>query len=60
MIVFNLFKSILRGQSGMNIGLLTGLPKFDSITYGIQRRWMYVWAGDSGRGNIIYKLIYTY
>ena len=61
MIVFNLFKSILRGKSGMNIGLPTGLPKFDSITYGIQRRWMYVWAGDSGSGKsslVLYSQIY--
>lgn len=58
MIVDDLYNNILMGKSGMNIGLSTGLPKFDSITYGIQRKWMYIWAGDSGRGNIIYKLIY--
>ena len=49
MIVSELFNSINRGRSGMNIGLPTGLPKFDSITYGVQRKWMYVWAGDSGK-----------
>lgn len=61
MIVSELFNSILRGKSGMNVGLPTGLPKFDSITYGIQRRWMYVWAGDSGSGKsslVLYSQIY--
>lgn len=56
MIVSNLFNSILRGKSGMNIGLSTGLPKFDSITYGVQRKWMYVWAGDSGSVRFINNL----
>mgnify|MGYP002508153291 CR=1 FL=1 len=61
MIVTNLFQSILRGKSGMNIGLPSGLPKVDSIIYGVQRRWMYVWAGDSGSGKssiVLYSQIY--
>lgn len=61
MIVSELFSSILRGKTGMNIGLPTGLPKFDSITYGIQRKWMYVWGGDSGSGKssvVLYTQVY--
>ena len=48
MIVENLFKSIQRGKEGLNVGLSSGLDKLDLITYGIQRRWMSVVAGDSG------------
>lgn len=48
MIVENLFKSIQRGKEGLNVGLSSGLSKLDLITYGIQRRWMTVVAGDSG------------
>lgn len=51
MIVENLMNSIERGKKGLNIGLSTGLPAFDSLTFGVQRRWMSVWAGDSGRNN---------
>ncbi len=48
MIVENLFKSIERGRKGLNNGLSSGLSKLDSTVYGVQRRWMTVWAGDSG------------
>lgn len=48
MIVENLMNSIERGKKGLNVGLSTGLPAFDSLTFGVQRRWMSVWAGDSG------------
>lgn len=49
MIVENLMKSIERGKQGLNIGLSTGLPVFDSLTFGVQRRWLTIWSGDSGR-----------
>lgn len=48
MIVENLFKSIERGRKGLNNGLSSGLSKLDSTVYGVQRRWLTVWAGDSG------------
>ena len=48
MIVDDLFKSINQGRKGLNIGLSTGLPKLDSITFGVQRKWMTTYAGDSG------------
>ena len=58
MIVENLFKSIDKGRSGLNSGLSSGFKKLDKLVFGVQRQWMTVWAGDSGRGNITYKLIY--
>ena len=48
MIVENLMKSIERGKQGLNIGLSTGLPVFDSLTFGVQRKWLTIWSGDSG------------
>lgn len=49
MIVESLMNSIERGKQGLNVGLSTGLPVFDKLTFGVQRRWLTVWAGDSGR-----------
>lgn len=48
MIVDNLFSSIKRGKKGLNKGLSSGFDKLDTITYGIQRKWMTIYAGDSG------------
>ena len=48
MIVDNLYKSIERGKQGLNNGLSTGLSKLDTLVYGVQRKWMTIWAGDSG------------
>lgn len=48
MIVDSLFKSIQRGKAGLNVGMSSGLTNLDLITYGVQRRWMTVVAGDSG------------
>ena len=56
MIVENLFKSIERGRKGLNNGLSSGLSKLDSTVYGVQRRWLTVWAGDSGSENAAFKL----
>jgi hypothetical protein len=61
MIVDNLFSSIARGKQGLNKGLSSGLPEFDTYTYGVQRRWMTVVAGDSGSGKsslALYSHIY--
>ena len=57
MIVDSLFQSIEKGREGLNKGLSTGLPKFDSVTYGVQRKWLNVIAGDSGSVNNTYKYI---
>lgn len=61
MIVENLMKSIERGKRGLNIGLSTGLPVFDSLTFGVQRRWLTIWSGDSGSGKtslVLYAQVY--
>lgn len=61
MIVENLLQSITRGKQGLNKGLSTGLPIFDSIAFGVQRRWLSVWAGDSGSGKtslVLYAQVY--
>jgi replicative DNA helicase len=41
--------SISRGKKGLNKGLSSGFDKLDTITYGVQRKWMTIYAGDSGR-----------
>lgn len=56
MIVESLYNSIKQGKEGLNAGLSTGLPKIDSLTYGIQRKWLTVIAGDSGSGKSSYAL----
>lgn len=61
MIVETLYSTINKGKLGKNIGLSTGLEKLDKLTYGLNRGWMYVWAGDSGSGKssiVLYSTIY--
>lgn len=61
MIVESLFKSIERGKAGRNIGLATGMPLLDSVTYGTQQGWFSVYGGDSGSGKsslCLYTKIY--
>lgn len=49
MIVDSLFNSITQGKKGLNKGLNSGFEKLDKLVYGIQRKWMTVYAGDSGK-----------
>lgn len=56
MIVESLYNSIQQGKKGLNKGLSTGLPKIDNITYGNQRKWLTVVAGDSGSGKSSFVL----
>lgn len=55
-IVANLYNSIKKGKQGFNQGLSTGMPKLDSLIYGVQRRWINVVAGDSGSGKSSFTL----
>ena len=48
-IVENFFKNIKQGREGLNQGISTGIPKLDMLTYGVQRKWLTVVAGDSGK-----------
>lgn len=47
-IVKELYKNIEQGREGLNKGISTGLSKLDLLTYGVQRKWLSVIAGDSG------------
>lgn len=48
MIVERLFEMIDVGKSGKNIGIPTGMPKLDKITYGIRKEVLQVIAADTG------------
>jgi replicative DNA helicase len=39
---------IKQGKKGKNKGLPSGFPKLDKYTYGLQRKYMTVLAGDQG------------
>jgi len=56
MSVTQLFENIQKGRRGNNIGISTGLPKLDSIIYGIQRKYLYVIAADQGGGKTSFAL----
>lgn len=58
-LVSSLFNSIDKGRSGYNIGLSLGMPKLDTLVYGLQRRWVTTIAGSSGSGKSILTL-YSY
>lgn len=61
MIVDELNANIKKGKLGQNIGLSTGLDKLDMLTYGLNRGWMILWAGDSGSGKsslVLYSTVY--
>lgn len=48
--ISTLYNTIKAGKEGFNKGIASGLPKLDTITYGIQRKWMTVIGGDTGSG----------
>lgn len=57
----SLFKNILDGKNGRNIGIPTGLPVIDSYTYGVQRSYLITVFADSGAGKTTYTLFsYVY
>lgn len=55
-IIDKLFKTIINGKQGKNIGIPTGLPKIDRITYGLQKGYIYTYFGDTGSGKTTYAL----
>lgn len=57
--VDSLFKAIESGKQGRNIGLDIGLPKLQSMTYGVQRQTYSVIAGGTGSGKTTLAL-YSY
>lgn len=56
-----LFKTILEGKKGRNIGIPTGLDVIDRYTHGIQRGYLTTIFADSGAGKTTYALFsYVY
>ena len=47
----SLFKTIIAGKEGRNVGIPTGIPIIDKYTYGIQRGYLYTVFADSGAGD---------
>jgi replicative DNA helicase len=45
-----LLEEIDKGKKGLNFGLPTGIPKLDSLTFGIQKATYYLIGGDSSAG----------
>ena len=56
MSVRQLLKNINRGKDGKNVGIFTGIPKLDVISYGIQRRCLYTIGADSGAGKTSFAI----
>lgn len=54
--VKQLYSNIKNGKLGKNIGISTGIPKLDSIIYGIQRKYLYVIAADQGGGKTSFAI----
>ena len=55
----SLFKTIVAGKEGRNIGIPTGLQCIDKYTYGVQRGYLTTIFADSGAGKTTYAL-YSY
>lgn len=51
----SLFKQIISGKSGNNIGIPTALPTIDKYTYGIQKSQIITVFADSGEFLILYN-----
>lgn len=52
----NFFNAVKQGKIGRNIGVSLGLPKLDSVIYGIQKRTLYTIGADSGSGKTSFAL----
>lgn len=49
--VSRLLANVKRGKLGKNKGISTGIPKLDSVIYGIQRKHLYTIGADTGKLN---------
>ena len=54
--VKQLFENVKEGKKGRNIGISTGIPKLDSIIYGIQKKYLYVVGADTSGGKTSFAL----
>ena len=50
------FSAVKRGKAGRNIGISLGLPKLDSVIYGIQKTALYTIGADSGSGKTSFAI----
>lgn len=50
------FKAVQKGREGKNIGVSTGLPKLDSVIFGIQKKCLYTIGADTGSGKTSFAL----
>ena len=54
-----LFKTIVQGKEGRNIGIPSGLDTIDEYTYALQRGYLYTIFADSGKMLIIILTIFA-
>lgn len=50
------FNVVNKGKYGKNLGISTGIPKLDSIIFGIQKGTLYTIGADSGSGKTSFAL----
>lgn len=48
--------AVKQGKKGKNIGISLGLPKLDSVIYGIQKKALYTIGADSGSGKTSFAI----
>ena len=56
MSIVNLVQTIKKGKEGKNVGIKTGIPKLDSVIYGVQRKFLYTIGASSGIGKTSFTL----
>lgn len=56
MSIVNLVQIIKKGKKGKNVGIKTGIPKLDSVIYGVQRKFLYTIGASSGIGKTSFTL----
>lgn len=56
MSIVNLVQIIKKGKEGKNVGIKTGIPKLDSVIYGVQRKFLYTIGASSGIGKTSFTL----
>jgi len=54
--VSKLLANVKKGKLGKNQGISTGIPKLDSVIYGIQRKHLYTIGADTGAGKTSFAL----
>ncbi len=56
MSIVNLVQTIKKGKEGKNVGIKTGIPKLDSVIYGVQKKFLYTIGASSGIGKTSFTL----